>query len=120
MPVQATSAAAYKALTTKEFQCERLARMLLYVTNNGGNMTIGEMAKKCRFDQKGTVSARLDELRHKRTIYGKLPRTLIIDGAFYQVKEAGKRKCTVSGVTCLTWVMVPASQPSSQLEITLN
>lgn len=122
MPVQPTSAAAYRTLTDKEFQCERLARMLLYITNNGGDLTIGEMAKRCQFEQNGTVSARLDELRFKRNIYGKIPRVLIIDGATYRVECSQKRKCKVSkrNVTCMAWVMVPANQIPSQLEIVLN
>lgn len=117
--VQTTSKAAFAALAHTDSQCARIARMLLYHSNQGRGLTIGELKHACRFQEKGTVSARLMDLRYKVTRFGKQPRVLLIDGAEYEVYSSGKRRCSISGKTCIEWMMLPAVQ-SPQIEINFN
>lgn len=107
-----TSRAAYHSLQHVGSQEERIARLLAY---HETGLTIGEVAQKLRME-KSTVSARLNGLRFTK---GKEARRFLLDHAEMEVAETGKRKCTISGVTCLTWTVQPAGQPA-QLTLNLN
>ena len=110
--VRQTSRASYHSLRHIDTQECRIAR-LLYSCQDG--LAISEIAQKLRMD-KSAVSARLGSLRFTDD---KQPRRFLLDGAEMEVVEKGKRKSTVSNVTCLTWTVQPAGQPA-QLTLNLN
>ena len=112
MSAQPTSRAAYHSLQHVGSQEERIARLLAY---HSAGLTIGEVGQELRME-KSTVSARLNGLRFTKS---KERRRFLLDGAEMQVVETGKRKCSASGVTCLTWTVQPAGQPA-QLTLNLN
>ena len=109
---QQTSRASYHSLQNVGSQEDRIARLLAY---HSTGLTIGEVAQKLRME-KSTVSARLNGLRFTKS---KEARRFLLDHAEMEVAETGKRKCTISGITCLTWTVQPAGQPA-QLTLNLN
>lgn len=109
--IQPTSIAAYHGLQHKDTQETRIARLL--ASNNG--LTIGEVAKTLHME-KSTVSGRVNSLRY--TIEGER-RVFLLDGCECEVFSTGKRKCSQSGVTCITWQVLPAVA-DPQLKINFN
>lgn len=111
--VQNTSIAAYHGLQHKDTQETRIARLLADTRING--LTIGEVARILHME-KSTVSARINGLRN-------LPngdrRVFLLDGCECEVFNAGKRKCSQSGVTCIAWQVLPAVA-NAQLQLNLN
>lgn len=110
MGTQTTSRAAYHSLQHKDTQETRIARLLY-----SESLTIGEIAKRLHME-KSTVSARVNGLRYK--INGER-RMFLLDGCECEVFNAGRRKCSQSGVTCIAWRVLPAVA-DPQIKINFN
>lgn len=113
--VTSTSRAAFHNIAHVDTQEARIVRLVLYYTQQGHDLTLGEIARILRME-KSTVSARLNGLRNNRD---GSRRVFLLDGAEYEVFQNGTRKCSLSGVRCAAWQILPAVAPV-QLQLNLN
>lgn len=100
--VQKTSIEAYRSLKFEGGQMERVARLLLWRTQQGMDTTGGEVAAIFSM-QTGTVSARMKKLKE----ISEAGHPIVIDFAEYRMKKTGERKSSVSDVVCEAWQLVP-------------